>query len=340
MPDYTLIGPDGPIRLVDVFDGRSQLIVYNHMWFEGEEWQCGGCTSLTSQWTRLGILDNYDARFVIVTNGPIDEALAYKAKVGNKMDWYSSSESSFGADVDARRARASRSTCSSATATRFTAPGTPTAAAPSSSATPSRWSTSCRGAARRIGRIPRTGGRSRPPTPSGSTRPTSPGFTARTEIASDRTTQERYVVTRTIPAAPAEVFAVLTDPTRHKDTEPGDWVRDAVDTELITAQRPDVRGEHVSRPRRRPLRDAQPGNRIRTDRTIAWLPGQLDASGRHSPGGWWWRYDLTPNGAGTDVTLTYDWSETEQDFRDNIGVPVFEIAFIEDSLASLERAIR
>ncbi|NLU84659.1 DUF899 family protein [Rhodococcus sp. HNM0569] len=100
LPDYTLIGPDGPIRLVDVFGGHSQLIVYNHMWVYGAEWQCGGCTSLTMQWTRLGILDNYDARFVIVTNGPIDEALAYKAKVGNMMDWYSSSESSFGADVD------------------------------------------------------------------------------------------------------------------------------------------------------------------------------------------------------------------------------------------------
>ena len=45
LPDYTLIGADGPIRLVDIFDGRSQLIVYNHMWFEDEEWQCGGCTS-------------------------------------------------------------------------------------------------------------------------------------------------------------------------------------------------------------------------------------------------------------------------------------------------------
>lgn len=101
LPDYTLIGPGGPVRLVDVFDGRSQLIVYNHMWFDDEEWQCGGCTSLTSQYVRLGALDNYDARFVIVTNGPIDEALAYRDKVGNRMDWYSSSESSFGADVGA-----------------------------------------------------------------------------------------------------------------------------------------------------------------------------------------------------------------------------------------------
>jgi predicted dithiol-disulfide oxidoreductase (DUF899 family) len=101
MPDHVLIGPDGPIRLVDVFDGRSQLIVYNHMWSPGDEWQCGGCTSFTSVFTRLGFLEPYDARFVVVTNGPIDDALAYRDKVGNRMDWYSSSESSFGADVDA-----------------------------------------------------------------------------------------------------------------------------------------------------------------------------------------------------------------------------------------------
>lgn len=101
MPKYVLIGPDGPACLAEVFDGRSQLIVYNHMWSDGAQWQCSGCTGFTSQFTRLEFLENYDARFVIVTNGPIEEALAYKAKVGNKMDWYSSSESSFGADVDA-----------------------------------------------------------------------------------------------------------------------------------------------------------------------------------------------------------------------------------------------
>lgn len=101
MPDYTLSGPAGPVRLVDVFDGRSQLIVYNHMWSPGAEWQCGGCTSFTAQFTRLDFLANYNARFVIVTNGPIDEALAYRAKVGNKMPWYSSSNSPFGRDVDA-----------------------------------------------------------------------------------------------------------------------------------------------------------------------------------------------------------------------------------------------
>ena len=64
-------------------------------------WQCPGCTGFTSQFTRLEFLDRYDARFVIVTQGPIDEALVYKARVGNKMTWYSTADSPFGADMGA-----------------------------------------------------------------------------------------------------------------------------------------------------------------------------------------------------------------------------------------------
>ncbi|MBL1074818.1 DUF899 family protein [Nocardia sp. 2] len=101
LPDYTLEGEHGPIRLAEIFGDKTQLIVYNHMWFPGEEWQCGGCTGYTSQFTRLAFLGNYDARFVIVTQGPIDEALAYKRRVGNTMDWYSTANSPFGADVGA-----------------------------------------------------------------------------------------------------------------------------------------------------------------------------------------------------------------------------------------------
>ncbi len=101
LPDYTLQGADGPVRLVDLFDGRSQLITYHHMWFPDSEWQCGGCTSFTSQFTRLEFLEPYDARFVIVTQGPIEEALAYRDRVGNRMEWFSTADSAFGADVDA-----------------------------------------------------------------------------------------------------------------------------------------------------------------------------------------------------------------------------------------------
>ncbi|MEJ3655109.1 DUF899 family protein [Actinomycetes bacterium KLBMP 9759] len=99
MPDYTLVGADGTVRLADIFEGKSQLIVYNHMWEPDAEWQCGGCTSYTSSFTRLDFLDNYDARFVVVTAGPIDAALAYAERVGNTMTWYSSADSPFAADV-------------------------------------------------------------------------------------------------------------------------------------------------------------------------------------------------------------------------------------------------
>ena len=101
LPDYTLEGEDGPIRLVDVFQGRSQLITYHHMWFPDSEWHCPGCTGWTAQFVRLEFLEPYDARFVIVTQGPIAEALAYKTKVGNPMEWYSTADSPFGADMDA-----------------------------------------------------------------------------------------------------------------------------------------------------------------------------------------------------------------------------------------------
>lgn len=101
LPEYVLDSTAGPIRLAEVFEGKRQLIVYHHMWFPGEEWQCPGCTGFTSQFTRLEYLDGYDARFVIVTQGPLDEALAYKARVGNRMTWYSTAGSPFGADMGA-----------------------------------------------------------------------------------------------------------------------------------------------------------------------------------------------------------------------------------------------
>ena len=101
MPDYVLEGEEGPVRLAEIFGDHPQLIVYSHMWHDGAEWQCGGCTGFTSQFTRLAGLEKFDARFVIVTQGPIDEALAYKRKVGNTMAWYSTADSPFGSDIGA-----------------------------------------------------------------------------------------------------------------------------------------------------------------------------------------------------------------------------------------------
>ena len=152
-------------------------------------------------------------------------------------------------------------------------------------------------------------------------------------------TAEHFVVTRTIAATPAEIFAILVDPSRHQNTEPTDWVRDAVDTAPITGtgqmfamnmflER--AGGHYVT---------YNLVNVFDRDHAIGWIPGRLDDAGNHSAGGWFWRYDLAPNGQGTDVTLTYDWTATPQDFRDEVGgMPVFPEDYVAASLQTLERS--
>lgn len=152
--------------------------------------------------------------------------------------------------------------------------------------------------------------------------------------------EQRYTVTRTVAAGPDEVFAVLASPARHHDTEPGDWVRDAVGPAPITGAGQifamnmylsQAGGDYITH---------NLVNVFDQDRAIGWLPGQLDSDGNHVRGGWSWRYDLAANGDDTDVTLTYDWTATPQEFRDQVGgMPPFSEDYLVASLASLEWAV-
>jgi Bacterial protein of unknown function (DUF899) len=54
LPDYTLQGPDGPIRLVEVFDGKSQLITYHHMSVPASRPSSGSWTSAVKVFLRDG----------------------------------------------------------------------------------------------------------------------------------------------------------------------------------------------------------------------------------------------------------------------------------------------
>mgnify|MGYP005813759711 CR=1 FL=1 len=151
---------------------------------------------------------------------------------------------------------------------------------------------------------------------------------------------ERYAVTRTIAATPAEIFAVLADPSHHQNTEPTGWVREAVDTAPITdagqmfamnMYLTQAGGDYITH---------NLVNVFKKDRAIGWMPGGLDDAGNHTTGGWFWRYDLVPNGDHTDVTLTYDWSGTRQDFRGRVGqMPIFGEDYLAASLATLERSV-
>lgn len=157
---------------------------------------------------------------------------------------------------------------------------------------------------------------------------------------SDATEQIR--TSRTIAAPASAIFAVLRDPARHPETEPGDWVREAIDPEPITSVG-QVFGMHMDH------EQAVGGayvmhNRVtelEPHRVICWEPGQLDDADQLDVGGWTWRYDLLPVPGGTDVTLTYDWSAVPATTREEFGgeLPPFPTSLFDESLAALERAV-
>ncbi len=150
---------------------------------------------------------------------------------------------------------------------------------------------------------------------------------------------ERFSSTRRFAAPPERVFAALSDPNTHQYSEPTDWVRDAVDAAPI-----DHAGQVFAV---NMYLDFAGGayvmeNKVTEfvpDRTIGWLPGQTPEGGEWEAGGWWWRYDLAPSGDGTDVTLTYDWSETPQAFRDQVPMPPFPPEYLDQSLEALDRHV-
>jgi predicted dithiol-disulfide oxidoreductase (DUF899 family) len=99
--DYTFTGPEGKVRLLDLFDGRRQLIVYHFMfdprWDEG----CQGCTGYTDALGDLSQLQERDTSFVLISRAPLEKLEAYKAKRGWDRRWYSSFGSDFNYDYHA-----------------------------------------------------------------------------------------------------------------------------------------------------------------------------------------------------------------------------------------------
>src|SRR5215470_16258752 len=71
-----LIGPDGPVPLLDVFEGRRQLIAYFFMWYPGAPapQQCEGCTWVTTQVEELSYLHSRDITYAVFCQGPFDES--------------------------------------------------------------------------------------------------------------------------------------------------------------------------------------------------------------------------------------------------------------------------
>ncbi|MFC7465567.1 SRPBCC family protein [Brachybacterium sp. GCM10030252] len=152
----------------------------------------------------------------------------------------------------------------------------------------------------------------------------------------------RLVAHRVVKAPPGEVFALLTDPSRHHETEPTDWVRGALDgaPERLTAagQVFGIEMFHVNAGGRYEMHNLV--TLLEPERAIAWEPSQYGADGTLQGGGWIWRYDLEPVAEGTRVSLTYDWSATPPEVAAAIGgMPAVGPDHLEASLASLAETV-
>jgi predicted dithiol-disulfide oxidoreductase (DUF899 family) len=90
-PGSALAGPNGPLTLIEAFEGRSQLIAYYFMWHTGmpAAGQCEGCTWVTSQVGELSYLHSRGITFAVLCQGPYDESRRYRDFMGWDMPWYS-----------------------------------------------------------------------------------------------------------------------------------------------------------------------------------------------------------------------------------------------------------
>src|SRR5215469_5437253 len=94
---YRFEGPDGAATLVDLFDGRSQLIVYHFMLTPGDA-ACTGCSSFTDNVGNLAHLHARDTSFVLVSRAPLAEIQAFQRRMGWTVPWFSSFGSDFNRD--------------------------------------------------------------------------------------------------------------------------------------------------------------------------------------------------------------------------------------------------
>jgi predicted dithiol-disulfide oxidoreductase (DUF899 family) len=90
--EYSFAGPDGPASLLDLFEGRRQLIVYRFFFEPGvADWPeggCPGCSFLADQVADLAHLNARDTTLAFVSRAPQPEIERWKARMGWPMPWY------------------------------------------------------------------------------------------------------------------------------------------------------------------------------------------------------------------------------------------------------------
>jgi len=98
--DYSFETEDGTKSLADLFDGRSQLLIYHFMFGPSYEAGCPVCSSIADTLDPNAIhLRARDVTLICSSRAPLDKLLAYRQRMGWSFDWVSTAGSDFHRDL-------------------------------------------------------------------------------------------------------------------------------------------------------------------------------------------------------------------------------------------------
>jgi len=98
--DYRFETQDGTKTLADIFEGRSQLLVYHFMFGPSWEAGCPVCSSIADTLDHQVVhLKARDTTLLLASRAPLEKLLAYRERMGWGMDWVSSGGSDFNRDL-------------------------------------------------------------------------------------------------------------------------------------------------------------------------------------------------------------------------------------------------